>query len=324
MVGINNELDLCFSKCSVDIIAGYYYDSCDDVILQQLQRFRSIVTEIGITTESSQLSFDIDTCSYERSTFQNKNCFLAAVEHRLLVQSYQMARIGVPLFIQQSGFFRGGVFPKMGIGPEAEMVYRMVTNSDLNVLTHFRKIRGDGAEHIIDYKCVQPIQWDNSDYVRLLDTYASGDIEFLKYVANFHGYNFEEKIRISITDNVVVVGDMYNVVLYSDSSVKPINVFEYTYNPFVDWEDYDNCEIGDCDSYGDGDDDNGYYDNCETEYYDEYEENHRDDDEPDRVDWGDRDRYWDGDYGGDDDYDSDYDYGGDDDGDDGDDDDSGF
>ena len=288
MVGINNELDLCFNKCSVDIIAGYYYDSCDDVILQQLQRFRSIVTEIGITVESWSLSFDINTCLYKRSTFQNKNCFLTAVEHQRLVQSYQTANVSVPLFIQQSGFFRGGIFPKMGIGPEAEMVYRMVTTGDLNVLTHFRKIRGDGAEHIIDYKCVQPIQWDNRDYVRLLDTYASGEIEFLKYVANFHCYVFGEKIRISITDIVVVVGDIYNIVLYADDDVNSVNVSEYTNNDngdlIRDWEDYGFRSIGDWKYYDEPD-----YGDRGCDYYDE----------PDRVDWADRD--WEDDYcGGDD------------------------
>jgi len=297
MVGINNELDLCFNKCSVDIIAGYYYDSCDDVS-NQLKKFREIVnnikalkdilnvccldflTNIGEKIKISSLIYEfIDQYVYseKHSTFQNNNCFLTTLEHQSLVQSYQTANVNVPLFIQQSGFFRGGVFPKMGIGPEAEMVYRMVTTGDLNVLTHFRKIRGDNAEPIIDYMCLPPIHWDNSDYVRLLDTYASGEIEFLKYVANFRRYNFEEKIRISITDIVDVrlgfwrcCGEDDGEIVYSDNDVNPIGVYDYCNNESrygYDWRDYGESQIG---IYENTDYDNYTYDDSPPYYEEDY------------------------------------------------------
>jgi hypothetical protein len=299
MVGINNELDALFSKCISNVIAMYYYD-IDSNITLQLKHYQNIKYEIDNEKQIGLHRYGLDD-DIKSSTFRNNNCFLTTVEHRRLVQSYHIARISVPLFVQQSGFFRDGIFPKMGIGPEAEMVYRMVTTGNLNVLTHFRKIRGDGAEHIIEYEDVTPINWDNSDYVGLLDTYSSGDIRFLKYVVSFYAYKFGENICVSITDSVVIVtGDAYNKLLYSDSSVNPINVVNYThpnnYDIIFDWEDYADNDIGNWSCLDDM--------HCYEPYY---EDRDRDWEDCDETDWGDRYRHWendDDDWG--DDVDDDY------------------
>jgi hypothetical protein len=261
MVGINNELDALFSKCISNVIAMYYYD-IDSNITLQLHRYQSIKRDIVEAKQIESYHDYIDDDYSAQSSFRNNNCILTTIEHMLVIRSYQTTRIEVPLFVQQSGFFRDGIFPKMGIGPEAEMVYWMVTTGDLNVLTRFKNIRGYEAEPIIKYKWTVPIRWENSDHVGLLDTYDSGDIEFLKYVTSFYAYRFGENIRVSIEDCIVVVEDMYNNVLYTDSSVNPVNVFNYTPpDQFSDWEDYDGCDIGDW----------GEYDNVsDDEYYGDY------------------------------------------------------
>jgi hypothetical protein len=272
MIGVNNIIDMYFPKDMVDIITSYHYYSDDDVFTQ-LADYCEIVEKVkalGLLNKKYDVDIrfnirnkiELMMLTYNNiervksplhvqySAFQNDNAFLTTREHQMLVQSYQKASIDVPLFIQQSGFFYEGIFPKMGIGSDAETIYEMVVTGDLKALTYFNIVRGDNAACIVDFKSIYDdgenllsIDVRNGgDNVAMLDTYANGEETFLKYVIEFYNHVVGKRIIINITDHVIVRDIWSNAILYSDDINNRIN---------VDVNHYANADVNDQWGYDD-------------------------------------------------------------------------
>jgi hypothetical protein len=165
--------------------------------------------------------YDLNVSNLRNPTecLRSINSFLSVKEHRMIVRSYELTNKDVPLFVQRSGFFYKGIFPKMDSGVDIDKIYNMVVNGNLNVLTEFRERRDmlgiDSYSDVDHYKLIPII--DCCDNVMMLNAFIDGNIIFLEFVKRHYivssgGYN------IIITMNADELGDGVDT-LYTDGHV---------------------------------------------------------------------------------------------------------
>jgi hypothetical protein len=229
-VGVNNELDLCFPKNIVGIIAKYHYTEYNGMCHQIVRHTKLRYTIIGMRTIAQSIGIDLrvsigNNIAIANGTYYNSNMHIPqaddnssafvsyksgidAKHHRMLVESYENATLNAPpLLVRQSGYFYRGQFPKLGICKNVERILDMIKCGYLDTIRDFISLHYDNET--MDVKVTDGVRnfdsVDNIDnHVAALDAYADGDIVFLRYIISYYYKMASIKIHIYINSNITV------------------------------------------------------------------------------------------------------------------------